>query len=120
MRPAMSRHPFVQDKAVSIIRGIPLSEEAGLGELTLPGFIREVAERFSDREALVQRRPDGTTERWSYRDLWDRSVEVAQSLIACGLGKGERVGVLMSNRAEFLSAVFGSTLAGGAAVPLST
>ncbi len=36
----------------------------------------------------MQRRPDGTTERWSYRDLWDRSVAVAQSLIACGLGQG--------------------------------
>jgi fatty-acyl-CoA synthase len=116
----MSRHPFVQDKAVSIIRGIPLSEEAGLGELTLPGFIREVAERFCKREALVQRRPDGTMERWSYCDLWDHSMEVAKALIGCELGKGERVGVLMTNRAEFLSAVFGSALAGGIAVPLST
>ena len=59
-------------------------------------------------------------ERWSYRDLWDHSIEVAKALIACGLGKGERVGVLMTNRAEFLSAVFGSALAGGIAVPLST
>ena len=59
-------------------------------------------------------------ERWSYRDLWDRSVEVAKALVACGLGKGERVGVLMTNRAEFLSAVFGSALAGGTSVPLST
>ena len=116
----MSRHPIVQDKSVSIIRGIPLSEEAGLGELTLPGYIREVAERFREREALVQRRPDGTMERWSYRDLWDHSMEVAKALIGCELGKGERVGVLMTNRAEFLSAVFGSALAGGIAVPLST
>jgi fatty-acyl-CoA synthase len=106
--------------SLSIVRGIPLSEEAGLGELTLPGFIRQVAERFSQREALVQRRPDGTMERWSYCDLWDHSIEVAKALVACGLGKGERVGVLMTNRAEFLSAVFGSALAGGIAVPLST
>ena len=116
----MSGSQVVQHKPVSIIRGMPLSQEPGLGQLTLPGFIRQVAERFSDREALVQRRADGTMERWSYRDLWDRSVEVAQALVARGLAKGERVGVLMTNRAEFLSAVFGSTLAGGTAVPLST
>jgi fatty-acyl-CoA synthase len=116
----MSRHPIVQDKSVSILRGIPLADEPGLGELTLPGFIRQVAERFSEREALVQRRPDGTTERWSYCDLWDHSIDVAKALVACGLGKGERVGILMTNRAEFLSAVFGSALAGGVAVPLST
>jgi fatty-acyl-CoA synthase len=113
-------HQFIRDQSVSIIRGAPLSEEPGLGELTVPGFLRQVTERFSGREALVQRRHDGTMERWSYRNLWDRSVEVAQALIAGGLGKGERVGVLMTNRAEFLSAVFGCTVAGGMAVPLST
>ena len=116
----MSGHQILHDKSVSIVRGIPLSQEPGLGELTLPGFIRQVTERFADREALVQRRPDGTMERWSYRDLWDRSVDVAKALVASGLGKAERVGILMTNRAEFLSAVFGCALAGGIAVPLST
>ena len=116
----MKAHQFLHDQSVSIVRGIPLSQESGLGALTLPGFTRQVVERFADREALVQPRPDGTMERWSYRDLWDRSVDVAKALVACGLGKGERVGVLMTNRAEFLSAVFGSALAGGTAVPLST
>ena len=105
---------------LSIVRGMPLSEETGLGTLTLPGFIREVTERFAAREALVQRGPDDTIERWSYGDLWDRSVGVAKALIASGLAKGERVGILMTNRAEFLSAVFGSALAGGTVVPLST
>ncbi|MGO9932559.1 MAG: class I adenylate-forming enzyme family protein [Steroidobacteraceae bacterium] len=98
---------------------MPLSEEAGLGELTLCGFIRQVTERFPDREALVERRP-GAMQRWSYLDLWNRSVEVAKALVAGGLGKGERIGILMTNRPEFLSAVFGSALAGGTAVPLST
>jgi fatty-acyl-CoA synthase len=106
--------------SLSIVRGVPLAEETGLGTLTLPGFIREVTQRFAAREALVQRGTDDILERWSYRDLWDRSVEVAKSLIASGLGKGERVGVLMTNRAEFLAAVFGAALAGGTVVPLST
>jgi fatty-acyl-CoA synthase len=104
----------------SIVRGMPLSAEPGLGELTLCGFIREVTERFSDRQALIEHRSDGTIARWSYRDLWNRSIKVAKSLVADGLGKGERVGVLMTNRPEFLSAVFGTALAGGVAVPLST
>jgi acyl-CoA synthetase (AMP-forming)/AMP-acid ligase II len=94
--------------------------EPEMGELTLSGFIREVTERFATHEAMVQRSPDGSIERWSYRDLWDRSIEVAKSLVACGLGKGERVGVLMTNRPEFLSSVFGTALAGGVVTPLST
>jgi fatty-acyl-CoA synthase len=55
----MSGHQILPDESVSIVRGMPLSQEPGLGELTLPGFIRQVAERFADCEALVQRRPDG-------------------------------------------------------------
>jgi acyl-CoA synthetase (AMP-forming)/AMP-acid ligase II len=116
----MTAHQYVRDASVSIVRGPPLAAEAGLGELTLPGFLREVTARFAEREALVFHRPDGAVERWSYRDLWDRSVAVARALAAGGMGKGERVGVLMTNRPEFLSAVFGTALAGGVAAPLST
>ncbi|QSR19641.1 class I adenylate-forming enzyme family protein [Novosphingobium sp. KA1] len=116
----MSLHVFVADPSVSVARGIPLADETGLGELTLGGFLRDVTDRYGGREALVQRLEDGTRERWSYCDLWDRSREVAKSLVALGLGKGERVGILMTNRAEFLSAVFGTALAGGIATPLST
>lgn len=116
----MNGHEFVPDKTVSIVRGLPLSEEAGLGKLTLSGFLREVTGRFPGREALVQRRADGTMKRWSYQELWERSAAVAKSLVALDLGKGERVGVLMTNRAEFLAAVFGTALAGGVAATLST
>ncbi len=105
----------------SIVHGIALESEPGLGELTLPGFIRAVTQRYPDREALVQQQGvSGEAVRWSYGELWQQSVAVAKSLIACGLGKGERVGILMSNRAEFLSATFGTALAGGVATPLST
>ena len=79
-----------------------------------------MTERYADREALVHRRLDGTVERWSYRELWERSLAVAKALTALGLGKGERVGVLMTNRAEFISATFGTALAGGVATLLST
>jgi fatty-acyl-CoA synthase len=116
----MIDHQLVRDPSVSIVQGVPLSAEPGLGELTLCGFIREVTERFASREALVERCADGTVNRWSYLDLWNRSIDVAKALVAAGLGKTERVGILMTNRPEFLSAVFGSALAGGVAVPLST
>lgn len=113
-------HQYVSDPALSLSRGPALESEPGLGALTLGGFLGEVAQRFGPREALVQAGPHGTPERWTYADLRDRSHTVARALIACGLGKGERVGVLMTNRAEFLAAVFGTALAGGVAAPLST
>lgn len=105
--------------ALSIVTGTPLGEEPGLGALTLPGYLREVTTRFAGREALVRRSAHGTL-RWSYASLWERSIEVARALLAGSFGKNSRVGVLMTNRPEFLAAVFGTGLAGGVAVPLST
>ena len=106
-------------EGLSLVSGIPLSEEVGLGPLTLGGYVKEVAARFGDREAAVMRIGD-QVERWSYNDLLARSMEVARALIACGVGKGTRVGVLATNRLEFLSGMFGATLAGGVATCLST
>ena len=105
---------------VAIARGIALSEEPGLGALTLPGFLREVTSRYAPREALVMPHLDRPAERWSYRDLWERSVEIARALIACGAGKDARIGILMTNRLEWVSACFGISLAGGTVVALST
>jgi fatty-acyl-CoA synthase len=104
----------------SILQGPPLSEQPGLGALTLPGYLREVTQRFAGREALVTPHADGPAERLSYAELWERAVDVARALIACGAGKDSRVGVMMTNRAEWLAAFFGVGLAGGVAVTLST
>jgi fatty-acyl-CoA synthase len=103
----------------SIVRGIPLDAEPGLGTLCIPGYLREVTQRFADREALVWRTPAGV-ERWTYATLWARSVEVARALVACGVGKDGRVGILMTNRPEHLAAAFGAALAGGVIVELNT
>jgi fatty-acyl-CoA synthase len=106
-------------RAASYAFGIPLAEETGIGPLTLGGYLREITQRYGPHEAAVLREGD-QVERWSYADLWARSVEVARALIACGVVKGTRVGVLMTNRLEFLSGVFGTALAGGVAATIST
>jgi fatty-acyl-CoA synthase len=103
----------------SIIRGLPLEEESGLGTLTMSGWFAEVCAEHAHRDALVWYEGDERV-LWTYADLWDRANEVARSLLALGIGKGTRVGVLMSNRPEFLSAVFGTALAGGVATTIST
>ncbi len=103
----------------SIIHGPPLDEEAGIGGLTLGGWLRAATTTGGDREALVLHE-DGQIIRWSHAELWDQANAVARALIAVGVGKGTRVGVLMTNRPEFLSAVFGTALAGGVATTFST
>jgi len=110
--PAPARSP-------SITAGPPLTAEPGLGSLTLPGFLRDVTTTYREREALVLPAADAVT-RWTYAELWERAIDVARALRAGGLGKDGRVGVLMTNRPEWIAAVFGISLAGGVAVTLST
>ena len=65
-------------------------------------------------------RSGGLRTSWSYDELLARSLEVSRALIVCGMGKDARVGILMTNRPEFLAALFGISLAGGVPVALST
>lgn len=104
----------------SIVSGPPLAEETGIGAATLAGFIREVTERYADNEALAFQDESGDITRWSYQQLYRQSMEVSRALLSGGLSKGTRVGVLISNRLEWVSSVFGISLAGGVAVTLST
>jgi fatty-acyl-CoA synthase len=111
------------DQPLSVIEGPPLSEEDGLGELTLSGWFRHICEAGGSSESVVHY--DGGVERgnrisWTYDVLWQQANRVARALIACGVGKGTRVGILMTNRPEFVAATFGTALAGGVATTLST
>lgn len=108
---------------LSIARGIPLAEEADIGALTLAGYIREICGRWPANEVAVLHLDGPQGERvirWTYADLWDRTLATAKSLVAGGIGKGTRVGVICSNRPEYLSSVFGVALAGGVPTPIST
>jgi fatty-acyl-CoA synthase len=103
----------------SIIRGKPLAEEA-LGALTLGGFLREVCAAHGPKEALVFHLPDGSVVRRSYAEVWEEALTVARALAARGVTKDTRVGLLVTNRPEWVTAMFGIALAGGTCVALST
>ena len=108
---------------MTTLEGPPLAEVEGVGALTMGGFVEEVAARFGPNEAIVFDDPlqGGATVRWTYaRAAATRPGRVAKALIAAGVGRGERVGVLMGNRPEAVAAIFGAALAGAVAVPLST
>ncbi|MCW1428185.1 class I adenylate-forming enzyme family protein [Novosphingobium sp. JCM 18896] len=109
----------MEDPSLSLVYGKPLAEEPGQGAQTIGGYLREVAALYGSREALVLRKGEHRLS-WSYDDLLARSIEVAAALIASGVGRDSRVGILMTNRPEFLAALFGTALAGGVPVALST
>jgi len=78
-------------------------------------ILREAVARKPDGEALV----DGSR-RFTYAAL-DRAVDaVAAGLAARGVAPGDRVALLLGNRAEFVFALFGALRAGAVVVPLNT
>ena len=107
-------------QTLSEFSGIPLSQETGIGALTLPRFIHDLASRHAERCAICWRDLSGEDQRWSYQELLQKAEQVAQSLTALGVSKGSRVGILVSNRPEWLFCLFGASMTGAVTVALNT
>ena len=99
--------------------GPPLADAEGIGALTLGSFLLDVSERYGDRELLVFYE-GGQRISWSYRDLQEQALALASAMVAGGVSKGTRVGIVMGSRPECVAAIFAAALAGAVAVPLST
>ena len=78
-------------------------------------LLHEQAERFPERVAVIcgERRA-------TYRDLADAAGRSAGALRAAGLRRGDRVGLLINNRLEWLECGFGAAAIGATLVPFST
>lgn len=84
-------------------------------EATAAAFVRHIAAKYGDAEAAVR-----GDERATYADLERRSAEVAKALLASGVGKGTKVGLLFPNSPEWLVQWLGITRIGAVAVLLNT
>lgn len=73
------------------------------------------AARHAARDLLVQ-----DDERLTYADADTRSSELAARLLAHGIGRQSRVGILLPNGPEFVVTLFAVARIGAVAVPIST
>ncbi len=80
---------------------------------TLHGLFEAQALRSPNAVAAIHR-----NERLSYGELDRRANQLANALLARGLGKGEFVGILLQRGCDFLVAMLAAFKAGGAYVPL--
>jgi fatty-acyl-CoA synthase len=80
-----------------------------------PSVIEDLADKFGDAPALLSDR-----ERFTYRQLAERSNRYARWALAQGLDKGETVCLLMPNRPEYMAIWLGITRVGGVAALLNT
>jgi fatty-acyl-CoA synthase len=77
--------------------------------LTVDGVLRDAAERWPTRTALVVRH-QGL--RYSYGELTAAVDRVARGFLACGLVPGARVGIWSPNNAEWVLTMFAAARAG--------
>jgi fatty-acyl-CoA synthase len=82
---------------------------------TFPLVVEEIAARYPNRQALYS-----TGESLTYRALVARSRRYSRWALAQGLGKGEVVALLMTNRPEYVAIWLGIIRAGGAVALLNT
>jgi fatty-acyl-CoA synthase len=81
----------------------------GLLYQTVDGVLRAAAAEHPERAGLVA--PHESI-RWSFAEL-DREVErIARGLIACGLERGDRIGIWAPNRTEWVLTMFAAARAG--------
>jgi fatty-acyl-CoA synthase len=86
--------------------------------LTLTALL-ERAGRYSAGVEIVSRLPDRSLHRYTWGQLHQRALRLAECLHSVGLKKGERVATLMWNHYAHLEGYFGITAAGGVLHPLN-
>jgi acyl-CoA synthetase (AMP-forming)/AMP-acid ligase II len=84
-------------------------------ELSVPALIRHCASNYADRELCVF-----DDRRLTYAEADESSALLATRLVAAGLGKGSRVGMVFPNSPEFIIVWLAIVRIGAVAVPIST
>lgn len=84
--------------------------------LTVGQIPHQHAARFSLRSKTAVVEGD---DRFSWADLSDRTARLANALAARGVGRGDKVAVLMPNRAQYVEVVYAVAGLGAAVVPVS-
>ncbi|SDC52523.1 Acyl-CoA synthetase (AMP-forming)/AMP-acid ligase II [Sphingomonas sp. YR710] len=87
---------------------------------TFPQFIRATAAAYGDDIAIRLKGDTIPDDALTFRELDDRSAELARGLIARGAGKGSRIGFIQGNGPSFALMLAAIARIGAIAIPFST
>jgi long-chain acyl-CoA synthetase len=82
--------------------------------MNLGEIISRSSKKFPNKEAIIFK-----DKVFTYKTLERQTNQLASLIISMGLEKGERIGIMMSNRPEFVIAFFGILKAGMIPVPIN-
>ncbi|WP_261544044.1 AMP-binding protein [Burkholderia multivorans] len=101
------------ENGLSYVRG---ATDVPLSEATIGRFLRDTAERFPERPAVVFREQQV---RWTWREFAAEIDVLAAGLAALGISKGDRVGIWSPNRSEWLLTQFATARIGAILVNIN-
>ncbi|WP_102224753.1 ATP-dependent acyl-CoA ligase [Acidimangrovimonas sediminis] len=84
----------------------------------LPDLLAERAESCGEAELVVFEGDNGA-ESWSYAETAARAAARAGALAEAGVGRGDRVALMLTNRPELLEVILGCLWLGAVAVPVN-
>ena len=105
--------PATAPLQLSIVAG-PTQPE--LLDITLGELLTLQALQYGDYECLVF---PWTGTRWTYATLKDEAERLARGMLAMGIQKGDRVGVMAGNCEQYISVFFAAALVGAILVVLN-
>lgn len=88
---------------------------SGLRDLTVGALLEHCCQHWPDKVALTH-----ATRSWTFRQLNQRVLEVAQQLAGLGIQKGDRVAVWLNNRPEWIELQFALARLGAVLVTVNT
>jgi acyl-CoA synthetase (AMP-forming)/AMP-acid ligase II len=92
-----------------------MASAADGGIATIPALLHDIADRHRDRLQVID--AEGAL---SFTEVEQRSAALARGLLASGVGKGEKVGILLGNGRDWVVAWHAVSRIGAVAVLLST
>ena len=87
---------------------------------TVPRLIAQVAKNYPDAPAQYTKNSSGQFECLSYAQMWQKAVDFAGGLLSYNVKRGELLGLISEDRAEWQQADLGLLAIGAADVPRGT
>jgi len=102
-----------ETKEVTNENGVTFKEYINLPD-SLRGYL-DFALAHADKECLIY-----DDERYTYKEVFEKSAQTGNALIEAGIKKGDRVAICMQNNPEFVYSYFGIVGIGAVCVPLNS
>ena len=86
-------------------------------ERTIPKILRAVAARYPEVPAQLSHSKDGSYKPTNYHDFYQTALDFGGALLEMGVRRGDKIGLIADNRAEWEHADMGLLAIGAVDVP---